>query len=200
VRLLVNPVDAILAWWRDSLRFVPSYITCNKAKTRRGLASGASSDTQVSWKCEREKMIIYLDGMPLKWCVYIGSIYIYIYMEPFEKVCMRGMWHGHLAFVRTWQISPKLSFAPIWTYKHMEIDMITEPCIIKKKKQLLAAIDWTMILNYWFPVVFILVKTQTPGGWAMSHEHPKNNLLPIFYVNPTWSNYIKNYRQNFLLS
>jgi hypothetical protein len=42
-----------LFWWRGSLRFASSPVTCNKGKTRRGLAGGASSDAQVSRESKR---------------------------------------------------------------------------------------------------------------------------------------------------
>jgi len=49
-----------LSWWRGSLRFVSSPVTCNKGKTRRGLAGGASSDAQVSRENKRVIILFFL--------------------------------------------------------------------------------------------------------------------------------------------
>jgi hypothetical protein len=60
-----------LSWWRGSIRFVPTHITCNKAKTRLGLARGASSDAQVIRESESEWSSYQLDA----YLLYDGYIY-----------------------------------------------------------------------------------------------------------------------------
>jgi len=47
-----------LATWQPPFRLFSSPVTCNKAKTHRGLAGGASFDAQVNWESERERVII----------------------------------------------------------------------------------------------------------------------------------------------